>query len=161
MCELGSDWFALVIDDAIIRVDVDSTKIAYEKRDPSSYSGCDCGNCMNLAAQKESFPSSDIRRWLSSLGINPSRPTDVTHYAPVKGGHLYSMTYHIRGRFDERSVSLDLYGYLRVSLEVDGETITVTNNIGPPPVLGFELDPMLQIDFMVIVPWVLDSPEPT
>ncbi|PCI10816.1 hypothetical protein COB72_02595 [bacterium] len=158
---IGDPWYTLKIDGAIIRVDVDSTKAAYDKRDLSSYGGCDCGNCMNLAAQKELFPSNDIRRWLSALGINPSRPTDVTHYAPVKGGHLYSMTYHIRGRFDESSVSLDLYGYFTVSLEVDGEPITVKNSIGPPPEIGFELDPMLQISFMVVVPWVLGSSEPT
>tara|TARA_R110002072_G_scaffold65908_1_gene162896 strand:- start:18889 stop:19605 length:717 start_codon:yes stop_codon:yes gene_type:complete len=158
---VGDPWLALKVDDAIIRVDVDSTKLAHDKPFPHPYAGCSCENCENLGAQQEVFPSSDVRRWFRLLGINPSRPSEVVHLGPEQGGHLYWMIYHMRGRFDEDSVALDLYGFFTVTYQINDDSITITNKSGPPPGAGLEFHPILKVDLMVIAPWVLDCPEST
>lgn len=156
----SKSWFGLEVDGAFICIDVEATKSAYNDHDPQQYTSCDCDNCMNLAAQRESFPSSGIRQWLSLLGVNPSHPTDVTHYAPVDGGHLYMMLYHIKGKFDADSSSSAFWTNRTVTQLIDGCRVTITDKIGPPPESCFNFEPMLQIEVEITVPWVLDSPEP-
>jgi|GEM_PF-6567360 len=156
---VGDPWLALQVEDAIIRVDVDSTKSAHDKPFPHPYAGCSCENCQNLGAQQDVFPSNDVRRWFRSLGINPSRPSEVVKYGLTKDGHLYGMTYHMRGRFDEDSVALDLYGFFTVIQQINEDSIEIKNRVGPPPSADFGFEPILQVDLMVVAPWVLDCPE--
>ena len=83
------------------------------------------------------------------------------HLAPYKGSHIYSIFYLVRGVIEPESVIPDQYGNLVVDFEIEQTHLSLSDLIGPPPEATFKLDPLLQIEFNLSVPWLLDEPEPT
>jgi hypothetical protein len=140
------------------------TRAAYASMEARGAYRCDCAPCRNyFAIGAEGLPPS-LRALLSELGIDVRWPAEVSHYdTDVTGRHSYHGWYHfvgeaLSGRDGWREVAAtawaadyeELGGGLSIGLTT--RTALVSDE--------FKDVPLLQVDFGVALPWVLDEAEP-
>jgi hypothetical protein len=121
--------------------------------------------CKNYQAAREGVFTQDARVLFERLGIDWHREIEVLHtHRIARGRHAYEGLFHLFGKLEGGK---DAHvprggGVFAVELEACGDTMS----------LGFTTDlssvsaawinaPVLQIDFVAIVPWVLEIDEPS
>jgi hypothetical protein len=142
-----------------IEIDREATQQAYEQLGPLS-SRCSCLYCWNYEAACNQLPAV-LLSFFDSLGINPAQKAEICELCQHKdGSHLYSGFYHVVGRIisgrdsngtpdgpTPRIVHRAPLGEFDVGLT---EQVSLVPDWFPRPVL--------QVEFVGTIPWVLDLP---
>jgi hypothetical protein len=141
-----------------IEVDREATQQAYEQLGPLS---CSCLYCRNYAAAYPKLPAT-LLNFFDSLGINPAQEGEICELCQHKdGSHLYRGFYHVVGRIisgRDSKGALDeptpRMGHLAPLCEAFSAGFTEQVSLVP----DWFPRPVLQVEFVGNVPWVLDLP---
>ena len=146
-----------------LRLGVDSTRRAYSSIDVGSPECCGCDPCLNFAANRDAnFPSA-VRDFLTAAGISTDREAEIYHNCRLDSGlHSYGGWFHFVGEIlsggdayvaiDERSGTHDLHDFGSNAL---AGVSTKTALVSP----AFDGHRILQLEFAVEIPWVIDAAE--
>lgn len=147
----------------LVRCDPEATRTAYAWIERGAPENCGCDHCLNfIAAREQSYPP-EVRDLLTRLGIDHRREAEVYYLARLPNGlHQYGGWFHFVGSYEGPDAwEADASGGRRLRLvPVDGRFA-----------LGFSRDvllapeslkdqPLVQLEFLVEVPWILDRLEP-
>ncbi len=104
--------------------------------------GCECSHCQNFleAVKKELLPES-VAGILRQLEIPPEKATYVCRLYPAGNGHCYQFSYRIAGKILSEGEAAG-----------EGRCGQEPYPFGAP---GFP-EPHFDLDFSVILPWVLE-----
>lgn len=138
-------------------VDKVATQQAYDR---FAFEPCDCFDCQNYEQQKADILPQEFVDLLTQLGIDPLKYASVSQIRPK--GHLliYEGWYHFKGEFQGVSAMQPI--------EEGGSTL-ILQPISDGFAVGFhhdvwhacfdQKDNLVQLEFEIAIPWVLDSPD--
>jgi hypothetical protein len=138
----------LRIGDQLIRFDRETTISAYSQIQQGGADRCDCSGCRNFALQRNSIYSIDFRDLLNTLGIDWTKEGEAVHYGPKGDLHFYGGWLYFVGEVVEAGERL-------VSLQDGFQYFIGTSFPRPHDVFG---RPVAAVEFMVMLPWVLNEP---
>lgn len=154
----------MIFDIGIYQLDIDAekTKLFYTNADGI---GCDCDGCRNYAQAVKSLPS-PVLQFFHQFGIDPEKPAEVyANYAPSKDTVHYGGFYHVCGTIlagtepwvyvDPNCYHLDDQYQIQLS---NDHSVYITQQIHLLE-NGFP-QPVIQIEIVFIMPWVLNEPNP-
>lgn len=143
----------LKIHNWILEVDVKNT---YEQYKNKEWDLCDCTYCLNFF-QAMKTTSSKLTDLFNSLGIIPSKCVHLSEFGPTESGlYLYMGCYHIIGRIKEgKPVDTSSWDDHNVA-EIDNFSFVFSKDLIFVP--GSMPSPVVQLDFSVEVPWVIEEP---
>jgi hypothetical protein len=151
-----------------IALDLDATR-AIRAAVPPPPCRRECAQCRNWTASYAAVLPPALRSELRRVGIDPAAPTDL--YAYVGREPLaYRVMYHVAGRIlsgpapgltDPAWGRMQSYhpvsaGARRLSLRVLYDDEAGLNPGGP----SAGMSPLIQVDFRLDVPWMLNEPRP-
>lgn len=144
-----------------IEFDKSATQTAYEALDTAEIL-CTCITCRNYYKAVLVFPG-DVIEFFNSLGIDPSKPSEVYDLGFEDGYATYSGFYHIVGNYlsgDDIWQPVTKYNLPKKTVEMYSITekykIGFTHKLDLVPE-GFST-PSLQMEISFEIPWVLDEP---
>ena len=156
----------MIFEQGVYRLDVDveRTRAFYEAKLVGD--GCDCAGCRNFGALRDRMPE-HFTGFLRQFGIDPMKPAEMSAvYAPEKEYVLYDGWYHVCGIvLNSEAVwyqiedtekkkeqcewgNLDA-GSMMVYIEEKRDLLSA----------GFP-EPVIQVNVMCVLPWVLDEENP-
>ena len=127
-----------------------ATRAVYEASSRGAHD-CSCAYCRNFIAVRDHVYPPSFLELLSQLGIDPHKEAEICDYAAESGGRLTGGWYHFIGRVLEDPG--DQYAF-----DHDGRqwSMFFSSERGLAfPEFGDR--PLVQLDWTVIVPWVLDE----
>lgn len=139
------------IENWLLEVDIDMTQKFYEKE----IEVCECLYCRNFIEAIKQLDSS-VMTLFSRLGFNLAKPGHLSDYQVVQEGTLmYIGNYHLVGKLLEGELC-------KQSSWTNSNTTQIQNfTIGFSKDLEFVPEefpnPVLQLDFVAIIPWILDE----
>ncbi|RAS88252.1 hypothetical protein A3863_14200 [Priestia endophytica] len=134
----------------ILEIDIEKTKNQYL----NDWDLCGCLYCLNFYQVMESLPEVEFQ-FFNRLGVNPSKCNHVSHFEPGENGlHLYIGCYHIVGIISPECITeaigtdevIEVSNTLKISFSNDLEFV-----------LDRFTNPVLQLDFEIEVPWVIQG----
>lgn len=152
----------VVFKDWVFYSDVLKMGLAYVTAELSrNFVPCDCWDCQNLRAQIHTVFPQEVKNLLAQLGINYCKYAENFLAEPKSDGYLYSIWFHFKGRFegpdwyqespegDRRIVLTPITERCKLGVHVDDFLCLIGDD-----------DDVVQLDFEVKLPWVLDVPPP-
>jgi hypothetical protein len=140
------------ISNWIIDVDVEKTKEYYNRITVEK--GCNCIYCRNYIKCCETFPK-EVLEFYKMLGIDPKKEGEFMEFGIEDDKHLYMCFYHFVGRIVKRaSDKIRTWDDLNI-IEVNDTEFTFTNNLDLVPEEFPK--PVLQLEFAVKLPWLLEE----
>lgn len=127
---------------------------------------CTCAGCRNFAALGEKLPER-IGAFLRQFGVDPAKPAEMSAvYAPDRESILYDGWYHICGTVLEGTDPEKQTGPKQwqikeeyvLPLDGNGGTVLFQAKRDLLPT-GFP-EPVIQVNVMCTLPWVLDEENP-
>jgi len=147
----------------LLRCDPETTRAGYARIEQGAPERCGCDHCLNFIARREQSYPPEVLDLLTRLGIDHRREAEVYHLARLPNGlHQYGGWFHFVGTFEGPGAwEADASGKRRPRLvPVDGHfslALRRDAQLAPEPLKD---QPLVQLDFLVEVPWILDRPEP-
>jgi hypothetical protein len=143
----------MIIELAHSRIEYDSqsTRQAYAGRTTGSPEECGCLDCRNFIAARHHVYSEKALNLFTQLGINADREAEIYHNGQLASGlHSYGGWFHFAGKL--------LLGSANefVSLSEHFQ-VAVTSRVQLVPAT-FKGLPLLQLEFLAEVPWVIGEP---
>lgn len=126
---------------------------------------CGCVPCRNFAAVRHKIYPAPVLRLFEELGIVVGREAEVYHNCQVEPGwHNYGGWFHFVGTIAagtdaSRQIAPNAWAFDMEKVN-DRFELCFTRRIGLLSKV-FEGHPVLQLEFIAIVPWVLPEPGPT
>ena len=125
--------------------------------------GCSCTECTNFnAAQGAAFPD-DFRKMAEELGIDVKKPAELLHYHKEPTGlHLTGGWFHVVGNLESGRAAWK-QTTVPSALTPDFEKLVSGAEFGFAPKADLVADafkgvPLIQVEFLTHVPWLL-SPD--
>ena len=155
-------------------VDVEATRKAYDTVLKGGAEDCNCLPCQNFAAAKHlAFPR-EVLALFKNLGVDPTKEAEVCHYGKSNSGnHCYGGWTHFIGYVTSgKKISLtqecdmalrgESYNNPTMVRGFDMEKVDDSCQIGFAEGGGlyhnsFNHQPLVQIEFVVEVPWILQD----
>jgi hypothetical protein len=144
----------LRIDGWKLTCDPNRTREAYIRASRGAHD-CPCSSCRNFLVVRDEFYPSSLLGLLDSLGINKHKEAEVYEMGPKGKGRLYGGWYHFIGRVVEdpgrptvligekpKSAAWEIRFLQKKDLALD----------------TFEAPELVQLEFLVELPWRLKSP---
>ena len=141
-----------------ISYDRQATKAAYKEIKIGGSEDCDCTHCRNFLMLRDKLYPKAAMDIFNNLGIDFKKEVEVFHLAKTQDGlHLYGGWFHFIGNIKNSSTqNNELIQYISVS---ENFSVCLQKKIHTPNSV-FKSQPLVQIDFQVKIPWVLDEDEP-
>jgi len=137
----------------ILEVDVEKT---YEQYKSAKWDLCDCTDCLNYYKAMNN-PSEEQEELFKKLGIIPSKCVHLSEYGPFEEGlHLYNGCYHIVGKIKEGEPVDTSSWNEENTADINGFSFVFSNDLDFVP--GSFPRPVIQMDFTVSIPWVIEDP---
>ena len=141
-------------------VDLETTRAAYATSKRRGARDCTCLYCKNLVAARAREYPEELRDFLGAVGVDPHLEAEVWEAGPLdKGLSMNAGWWHFAGDVEsegEPSIRLrpNSSGFSRDwSLTVlPGQRSLALDTFGSAP--------LVQVEFVALVPWVLDAPYP-
>jgi hypothetical protein len=136
-----------------ILYDATATWEAYARVRTGGAESCGCDPCRNWVLSRARLVPTDLRGLLGRLGIPLDRDCEVYHCAREESGlHYYGGWYHFIGRIlngERESAPHVSFGPFKVSFK-SGPALLPEAGIGQP---------VVQLKFDALVPWLSEIPE--
>jgi hypothetical protein len=143
--------------------DPEATRTAYAQIESGAPERCGCDYCRNFIALREQSYPREVLDLLAQLGIDYRREAEVYHLARLPGGlHQYGGWFHFIGTFEgPEPWEADASGRRRLHMVPIDDRFSLTfrreAQLAPEPLKD---QPLVQLEFAVQIPWILDRPEP-
>lgn len=148
-----------------ITYDYEATRKAYAQINVGDPERCRCEHCLNFAAVRDEVYPREVREVFEEIGIDYRKESEVYHlYKISPGSHEYGGWFNFIGTVEYIDESY------RPSKEKPGwlKYVTVSESFSwffsdyrvEAYHKAFSNQPIVQIDFNAIVPWVLKAKEP-
>jgi len=145
--------------------DPESTRKAYAVVPMGSPEECGCEPCLNFIAARQQIYKPDVLELFRKLGISHDREVEIYHMARLgPGRHLYGGWFHLVGSIVSgadaaRQIAENTW---QPHLEKTSDSFSLgfrsqIELVRPP----FKNLPLVQLEFTVEVPWILDRAEPS
>lgn len=148
----------------VFAVDHRRTVEVYTNTLEGSAEACGCDACRNFAEQREAMYPDEIIRLFNDLGIDLLKEDEVSHFARHQDGtHLYCGIFYFKGRIESGRDCKRLIG--KDAFVIDGIEMNEHFSIGftrGHALSHFDKDEwndLVQVDFSVVLPWVLEDAE--
>ncbi len=144
--------------------DPEATRCAYEAIKSGASEECGCDECRNFATARGHAYSSDFLLLLRRLGIDFRREAEVYWQGPAGAGrHLYGGWFHFVGSLETKAhtgnaVAED-FGNVDVE-RLEKESLVLFGAGGSLVRDAFAGQPVVQLEFEVEIPWVIEAAEP-
>lgn len=142
----------------LIDHDPDATRRCFAERRAGS--GCTCIECVNFdAAAGKTFPP-DFVALTDSLGIDPTKPSELAHYRADKTSCITNGWFHFVGQIlsgEDVSRLVGNHGTFRFEKLDSGMEFGFSAKLALVPNV-FDGLPTVQLEFVTQVPWVLAEP---
>ena len=143
-----------------LTVDREATLTTYTSVANGSAADCDCSDCKNYLANREIVFPSMIKSLFNQLGIDYRKESEVWKmYKDEEGLHLYNGIFHFKGSFEGKSCEVPLPNtnnftcsmtpideHFSLGFRYANDLSYFTNN-----------DNLVQVEFEVKLPWVIDK----
>ncbi|WP_148927494.1 hypothetical protein [Paenibacillus methanolicus] len=145
----------IVITDWEIEVDYSKTKEYYSNHKIDD--DCTCTSCMNYRFNCKQF-SNELLEFFEGLGIDPSKEGEFMDFGVSKEGSvIYMGFYHLVGRIldgpdyvDDKWEELNLFKINEFEFGFSSLELRCVPDDFP--------DPVIQLEFKAILPWLLEVP---
>lgn len=138
------------VGDQVVAHDRDATELVYLKIERGDADECGCLSCLNFAAQRASALPGSFRALLAGLGVDPMKEGEVYECGPTSnGGHQYGGWFYLRGEIiesGERNVNAP-----------DAPDFQFWFTSHCPDAPAFQGGPLIAIEFLTKIEWVLPS----
>ena len=139
---------AFNLGDQTFTFDKPATLAAYASLEGGFAERCGCADCRNFAAQRTTAFPPDFLTLLDRLGIDPLKEGEAFEYGPEPSGkHLYGGWFYFIGKMDVQGES---------QIEGNGFSYFIGTSFPKPPP-PFHGQPVLAVEFMTRLPWVLPA----
>lgn len=120
---------------------------------------CVCDNCKNFLLARENFYPESLKEILNQLGIDYKKETELCYFNRIETGwHLYKGWFHFVGKFQKPPKDNDLRIYEMVpDFEDFAWSFFDKRDLVPEE---FGNNPVVQLEWIGILPWVIDEEEP-
>ena len=154
----------MIVEAAHTRIECDpqTPRQAYAQRATGSPEECACLHCRNFAAARyQTYPEQALDLF-AKLGINANREAEIYHNGQLASGlHSYGGWFHFVGKFlpetsDQQDENEGKQAFEFVSLSEHFQ-IAVTSHVVLVP-SAFKGLPLVQLEFLAEVPWVIGEP---
>ena len=140
---------------AKFELDIDTQKTQAFYQTASAVSGeCSCSGCRNYKKSIETLPQ-EIKAFFAQLGIDIKKPAEASVYNKnADNSNFYGGFYHICGKLISKNKKWDWVELLPGT--IDDFRISFHNDcalVKP----GFP-NPVVQLEILANLPWVLDEP---
>ncbi len=121
---------------------------------------CVCENCKNFLLAREDFYPEDFKKVLNQLGVDSKKEVEITWFNRIKPGwHLYSGWFHFVGNI----LKIPQFGYKTIYEQAPefknfAWDFSVRKHLISS---AFEQNPVVQLEWIGLVSWVIDLPEPS
>lgn len=136
--------------------DKKATEQAYRNFNTFCVEQCPCSFCENFNASRDEIYTAEFLKLLHKIGINPRQEAEVYHIKACNNNkHLYGGWFHFVGRLNNRSPSNGQSAIEKINF---GENLKVF--ITDQTMLidsAFQNKPVLQLEFIVVVPWLIEE----
>jgi hypothetical protein len=148
-----------------LNFDPELTRQAYAAISIGSPEECGCDPCLNFAAARPQIYGIEVLELFKTLGISPDREVEIYHMCRMQSGrHLYGGWFHLVG-----SIVSGADAAKRVAENIwqpDLEKIDEYFQLGFSSRVAliqasFKNLPIVQLEFIAELPWVLNSPQPS
>lgn len=145
--------------------DVTATREAYRALDRGCTEDCGCSQCLNFLANRNQVYPAEILALFSQLGIDYTKETEVYQLTRLDSGlHLYNGWLHFIGHFKsgiDSKVQIEEVPDTQIC-KLEFEPVDEHFQIGFTKDArsyweSFEGKPLVQIEFTVEIPWVLEN----
>ena len=142
------------------RAEPELTRSAYSASGTQGAQECSCAYCRNLVALRGIEYSSELRAFLESVGIDPHKEAEVWEAGPLEDGYCFNAGWwHFIGEVEtEGEPAIEL----RPAAGTRAREFTLVFLPGQASLKLASLPsaPLVQVEFSVKLPWVLDEPYP-
>ncbi len=159
---------AIQIGRWLVRPDVRRTREAHSKLARSGAAECSCTGCENFEAVRPQLLAGPLGRILGQLGISPPWEVEVYEMGRSASGlHLYGGWFHFVGTIESGGDAGRRVGAgSRVRTAADHDSLSETLSVGfhtdvdlvREPFAGL---PLVQLDIVAELPWVIAAEEPS
>lgn len=120
---------------------------------------CGCELCRNFSHARRSVYSDCLKKMLGQLCISAEKEAELCYFYRLSPGwHLYKGWFHFIGTIKEKPPSDELLIYKQVPDELDfAWSFSSKQDLIPK---AFGRNPVVQLDWIGKVPWVIDTEEP-
>ncbi len=135
--------------------DASATRRAYETVAQGSPEECGCLPCRNFAAVRSLAYPSDALALFDRLGIDFRKEAEIWECGPLDSGlHLYGGFFHLVGVIESGADAFRSDGAEDLEPLTERFSLGFTSDVSliRPPFVG---QPLVQLEFMAQVPWVL------
>jgi hypothetical protein len=142
------------------RVELERTRTAYAETSSRGAEDCDCAFCRNLAAQRSVEYPQELRTFLESVGIDSYIEAEVWEVGPLEDGYTYNAGWwHFIGEVENPG---DTPIPLITEPSGSAKDWQLLVRPGQAHLKLAELPdrPLVQVEFSVMLPWVLDESYP-
>ena len=121
---------------------------------------CGCGNCKNFILARDKVYPDDLKKLLEQLGIDYQKETEICHFNRIKAGqHFYGGWFHFVGEIKETfEYKVINIGGRVPDIENFAWSFSERHDLVPKE---FGQAPVVQLDWLAVVPWLMESEEPT
>jgi hypothetical protein len=135
--------------------DRELTSEAYSQISFPSIWQCNCVTCQNYKTVREEIYPEEFKSILDLLGINSAKEAEIYHIKKLGfKKHLYGGWFHFIGHFTSNNLSSSLMIYLTENVQISFTDKTML----VPDIL--KKKDVLQLEFKITIPWVIDKNEP-
>ena len=139
---------ALSLGDQTFTFDKSATEAAYALLEGGDADRCGCDPCRNFALQRNIAYPLDFLALLDRLGIDALKEGEVFEHGPEPSGkRLYGGWFYFVGTIDVRGEN---------QIEANGFSYFIGTSFPKPPP-PFRDQPVLAVEFVTRLPWVLPS----
>jgi hypothetical protein len=140
---------ALNLGDQTACFDRAATEFAYASLEGGDADRCGCDPCRNFALQRTVAYPPDFLALLDRLGIDSLKEGEAVHYGEDSSGkHNYGGWFYFIG-------TMEVAGEYQI--EKDGFSYWIGTSFPQPPP-PFRHKPVLALEFMTRLPWLLECP---
>jgi hypothetical protein len=140
-------------------VNIQLTKLTYDKAISGCADTCICNECKNFAKYRDNVFPNEIKQLFEQIGIDYRKESEICHYCKLENGlHLYGGWFHFKGHFTGKNGS--------IPLENGGFTLELTS-ISDKFSIGFlnssaltffdNKENLVQIEFDAQIPWIIEK----
>ncbi len=142
------------------RVEPEKTSAAYTSSKSGGAEDCSCSYCRNLVAQRSLEYPQELCGFLESVGVDPFKEAEVWEAGPLEKGYTYNAGWwHFIG-----GVEIEGETPIRLSAEPSGRAkeweIVFLAGQADLKLSTLPVAPLVQVEFSVKLPWVLDEAFP-